>query len=107
MSPLPISNWLFVVGLAVTLTGMKSMLPTFWTLPSSFLRGTAAAGGIALINSVANLGGFLGPQIIGNVKAVTGDFTLGLMAMSATLAIGGVLVLCVRTGARRADENAG
>ncbi|HYT95457.1 MAG TPA: MFS transporter, partial [Gemmataceae bacterium] len=51
------SRWLFVVGVAVTLTGMKCMLPTFWTLPPTFLTGAAAAGGIALINSVANLGG--------------------------------------------------
>ena len=90
------SPWIFVVGLAVTLTGMKSMLPTFWTLPASFLRGTAAAGGIALINSVANLGGFLGPILLGNVKEATGDFTIGLAVMSATLCVGGLLVLCVR-----------
>ena len=49
------TNWLFVAGLGIASTGMKSMLPTFWSLPTAFLSGAAAAGGIALINSVANL----------------------------------------------------
>lgn len=48
-------------GLCLAQTGMMSMLPIFWTLPTAFLTGAAAAGGIALINSVANLGGLLGP----------------------------------------------
>jgi ACS family tartrate transporter-like MFS transporter len=90
------SPWLFVLGLALTLTGMKSMLPTFWTLPSSFLSGTAAAGGIALINSVANLGGLLGPTIIGQVKSATDSFTTGFLVMAGTLLTGGFLVLWVR-----------
>jgi ACS family tartrate transporter-like MFS transporter len=89
------SRWLFIVGVAVTLTGMKSMLPTFWTLPPLFLSGPAAAGGIALINSVANLGGMLGPRTIGYAKTATGSFTLGYAAMAATLFIGGLLVLNV------------
>lgn len=91
------SRWLFVIGIAITLTGMKAMLPTFWTLPATFLTGTAAAGGIALINSVANLGGLFGPKIIGLVKTTTGSFTLGYLIMAATLFLGGVLVLASRT----------
>jgi D-galactonate transporter len=90
------SPWLFVLGLAITSTGMKSMLPTFWSLPTAFLSGTAAAGGIALINSVANLGGFLGPNIIGQLKERTGGFTEGLLVMAGVLFVGGLLVLCVR-----------
>ncbi|MBI2806480.1 MAG: MFS transporter [Planctomycetes bacterium] len=89
------SRWIFVVAVAVTLTGMKAMLPTFWTLPPQFLTGAAAAGGIALINSVANLGGMLGPQIMGQVKTTTGGFTLGYAIMAATLLFGGLLVLNV------------
>ncbi|MFM8273361.1 MAG: MFS transporter, partial [Gemmata sp.] len=49
-----------LTGLCVAQAGMMSMLPVFWTLPTAFLSGTAAAGGIALINSVANIGGFFG-----------------------------------------------
>jgi D-galactonate transporter len=89
------SRWLFVAGLALTLTGMKSMLPTFWTLPPSFLSGAAAAGGIALINSVANIGGLLGPTIMGHVKAATGSFTVGYLVMAATMFLGGLLVVSV------------
>src|SRR5436853_6378831 len=89
------SRWLFVGGVAMTLTGMKCMLPTFWTLPPSFLTGAAAAGGIALINSVANLGGLLGPTIIGYVKTTTGNFTVGYLVLAATLFLGGLLVLNV------------
>src|SRR5439155_26568733 len=56
---------LFIFSLALVQMGIMSMLPTFWTLPTAFLSGTAAAGGIALINSVGNLGGFVGPNILG------------------------------------------
>ena len=90
------SPWFLLLALALTLTGMKSMLGTFWTLPTSFLSGTAAAGGIALINSVANLGGLLGPTVIGQVKTATGSFTNGLLVMAVALCAGGILVLCVR-----------
>jgi hypothetical protein len=65
---------------------MMSMLPTFWTLPTSFLSGAAAAGGIALINSVANIGEFLGPIILGQ---------FGLWSMAVTLLAGAVLTLGV------------
>ena len=62
---------------------MMSMLPVFWTLPTAFLTGAAAAGGIALINSVANIGGFFGPTILGQ---------FGLWSMAGILFAGGVLV---------------
>jgi ACS family tartrate transporter-like MFS transporter len=97
------SCWLFVVGVAVTTTGMKSMLPLFWTLPPVFLTGAAAAGGIALINSIANLGGLLGPRIIGEVKMATDSYTGGYFVMAATLCVGGLLVLNVKI--RREKEN--
>ncbi len=90
------SPWLFVAALTVTLCGMKSMLPTFWAIPTSFLTGTAAAGGIALINSVANIGGFLSPTIMGWVKSQRGSYTDGLLLMAVVLCAGGVLVLFAR-----------
>ena len=83
--------------MAITLVGMKSMLPTFWTLPATFLSGPAAAGGVALINSVANLGGFFGPQIIGFAQADDGSFFTGFLIMAGVLLTGGLLVLRVRT----------
>lgn len=54
-----------LAGLCLAQMGMLSMLPVFWTLPTAFLTGAAAAGGIALINSVANIGGFFGPSFLG------------------------------------------
>lgn len=54
-----------LIGLCLAQTGMMSMLPVFWTLPTAFLSGAAAAGGIAMINSVANIGGIFGPTILG------------------------------------------
>lgn len=71
-----------LVGLCLAQAGMMSMLPVFWTLPGVFLSGVAAAGGIALINSVANIGGFFGASILGQ---------LGLWSMAAILFSGSVL----------------
>ena len=71
-----------LLGLCVAQAGMTSMLPVFWTLPSGFLSGTAAAGGIALINSVANIGGFFGASILGH---------FGLWAMAIILSAGSLL----------------
>jgi ACS family tartrate transporter-like MFS transporter len=78
------SRWLALAGLCLAQTGMMSMLPCFWALPTAFLSGAAAAGGIALINSVANIGGLFGPAILG---------TFGPAAMALTMAAGGVLTL--------------
>jgi MFS transporter, ACS family, tartrate transporter len=87
---------LFLVGLVCAHAGMMAMLPTFWALATSFLSGTAAVGGIALINSLANLGGYLGPKAIGKLRDVTGDDTVGMVLMTVTMLAGGFLALCVR-----------
>jgi sugar phosphate permease len=81
------SPWLALGGFCLAQAGMMSMLPTFWALPTAFLGGAAAAGGIALINSVANVGGLFGPSILGQY---------GTPAMAITLFLGGMLALCVR-----------
>ena len=96
LAALTSSPWLFVLALGFASMGMNSMLPTFWSLPTAFLSGAAAAGGIALINSVANIGGFLGPVIIGQIKDRTGSYTDGLLVVAALLCVGGLLVLRVR-----------
>ncbi len=80
-----------LLGLCAAQTGMMSMLPVFWTLPTAFLTGAAAAGGIAMINSVANVGGFLGPTILGE---------FGLWSMAAILLAGAVMVFAVRDHAK-------
>lgn len=84
-----------LAGLALILCAMAtySALPTFWTLPTAFLTGSAAAGGIALINSIGNLGGFVGPYAIGWIKDATGATTLGLVALSACYLLAGTVTL--------------
>jgi len=76
--------------------GIYAGLPVFWTLPASRLAGTAAAGGIALINSIGTLSGFVGPVLIGALEQATGGFRAGLIAVAASLAAAGVLSLAAR-----------
>jgi predicted MFS family arabinose efflux permease len=80
-NPSPVAAF---AGLCLAQIGMMSMLPVFWTLPTAFLTGAAAAGGIALINSVANIGGFFGATILGE---------FGLWSMAAMHVAGAILVL--------------
>jgi MFS transporter, ACS family, tartrate transporter len=92
------SPLLSLIGLCIAQTGMMSMLPIFWTLPTAFLTGAAAAGGIALINSVANIGGFLGASILGS---------LGLWSMAGILLSGAVLALAVEGYSQRSKNRLG
>jgi MFS transporter, ACS family, tartrate transporter len=74
---------LTMVMLVIAAMGQSSTGPTFWTLPTAMLSGTAAAGGIALINALGNLGGFFGPYLFGLIKDATGgSFTFALMALA-------------------------
>ena len=73
---------LALIALSFAAIGIFSSLPTFWTLPTGFLTGAAAAGGIALINSLGNLGGFVGPSIFGHIKQVTGQDSYSLLALA-------------------------
>jgi ACS family tartrate transporter-like MFS transporter len=81
------------VTLCVAATGIWGTLGPFWSLPTSFLSGTAAAGGIALVNSIGNVGGFVGPTVMGFLRQRTQGFEAGLVALAATLVIAGVLAL--------------
>ena len=81
--------------LSVAMLGLASMLGPFWTLATSTMSGVGAAAGIALVNSVGNIGGFVGPNIIGFVREATHSFSAGLVAVGAVLAAGGLLVLAV------------
>nr|WP_294550506.1 MFS transporter [uncultured Rhodopila sp.] len=76
--------------------GVFAVLPVFWTFPTAFLSGAAAAAGIAVINSVGNLAGFFGPFIMGWLKDVTGNFASGLWAIAACALMGMVIVLLLR-----------
>ena len=62
--------------------GVFSVLPVFWTLPTAYLSGPAAAAGIAVINSIGNLSGFAGPYAMGAIKDATGSFNIGLLLIA-------------------------
>jgi MFS transporter, ACS family, tartrate transporter len=82
-----------VIFLSVTLMGAFSMNGPFWATTTEMLGEGSAAAGIALINSLGNLGGFLGPYTIGLIRTWTGSFRGGLLAVGALLAVSGVLAL--------------
>jgi MFS transporter, ACS family, tartrate transporter len=82
-----------VVSLSLAAAGLLSAHGPFWPLPSKFLTGAAAAGGIALINSLANLSGFAGPYAIGLLNSVSGDFRSGLLLLALVPLAGMVLAL--------------
>jgi MFS transporter, ACS family, tartrate transporter len=84
-----------VIFLSVTLMGAFSMNGPFWAVATEMLTETTAAAGIAVINSIANLGGFLGPYTIGLIRTWTGSFRGGLLAVGALLAVSGALALLV------------
>jgi ACS family tartrate transporter-like MFS transporter len=81
------TRWLFLGALCLAQAGMISMIPTFWVLPTSFLTGTAAAAGIALINSLGNLGGLVGSSIFDEL----GHYSIMLIVL-----FGGLVVYLVR-----------
>ena len=84
-----------MISLCVAGFGIFACLPVFWTLPTAFLSGAAAAAGIAVINSIGNLAGFAGPFAMGWIKDHTGSYTGGLLLLAALgiIAMGIVLVL--------------
>jgi MFS transporter, ACS family, tartrate transporter len=90
--------YLAIVALMVALVGLKSAMGPFWALSTTFLSGTAAAGGIALINSVGNLGGFVGPTLVGVVNDRTGSIKMSLWILAGALLLMGMLVLTIQRG---------
>ncbi len=87
-----------ILAVSMAVLGVFCMLGPFWAMPTSLLSRTAAAAGIAFINSVGNLGGFVGPYVIGLVRTSTGQFKGGLLLISAALAASGAIALMVRSG---------
>ena len=82
-----------LAALSIAAFGIWGTLGPFWTLPTAFLRGTAAAGGIALVNSVGNVGGFIGPILVGWIRESTGQFAPGLLTLAGILVLGAVVVV--------------
>jgi ACS family tartrate transporter-like MFS transporter len=85
-----------LAGFALVYLGSNAFLPVFWCVPTALLRGTAAAGGIAVINAIGNLGGFFAPSLLGALKDRTGAFTSGLLILSVAAVASAILVLPFR-----------
>jgi MFS family permease len=96
------SALLSIVALCAAVVGIMCYQSTFWPIPSSFLTGSAAAGGLALIVSTGNLGGFVGPYLIGEIREATGSFAWALMAVAVFLLIGAILIRIVGISVDRA-----
>jgi ACS family tartrate transporter-like MFS transporter len=86
---LPVS----LAALSLAAMGIWGALGPFWALPTAFLAGRAAAGGVALVNSVGNIGGFVGPTLVGYVRQTTGSFAGGLWVLAAGLAAAAAIAL--------------
>jgi MFS transporter, ACS family, tartrate transporter len=84
---------MIIVALVIVNIGISAAKAPLWAMPSVFLSGAGAAAGIAMINSVGNLGGFVGPFVIGWLKNVTGSYSAGLYVVGATLAVSAVVTL--------------
>ena len=92
---------LSIVALSCVTCGVLSFLATFWAVPTGFLRQSAAAAGIAWINSIGNLGGQLGPDLIGRVRAATGGNAGAFVVLAVFTILGaGVLLIVTRTRSR-------
>jgi len=86
------SQWA-ILALCIAIPGIVSSIPVFWQLPNGALVGSAAAAGLALINSVGNLGGFAAPFLMGVIKDATGQVTYALWVVAALLALGAVITM--------------
>jgi ACS family tartrate transporter-like MFS transporter len=89
-----------MIAFSVAAFGFLGSQPVFWAIPSSLLTGAAAAGGLALINAVGGLAGFLGPFAVGAIKDATGSYSLGMDAIACCALVAAVIV--VAFGEKRA-----
>lgn len=84
-----------MLAITVAVSSILSFQATFWAIPSGFLTGRAAAGGLALIVSIGNLGGFVGPSMIGFIREATQGFTYPLIFVAGALLLGAVITLAL------------
>ncbi|WP_158781083.1 MFS transporter [Pantoea sp. BAV 3049] len=94
-----------LIGVIVALTlvniGISASKPPLWSMPTLFLSGPAAAAGIAVINSIGNLGGFAGPIVIGIIRQQTGSYTWGLYFVAGLLTLSALIVLLLSVGNKK------
>jgi ACS family tartrate transporter-like MFS transporter len=87
---------LLVLGFTLCQIGQRSVISVFWSIPPIFLAGTAAAAGIAFINSIGNLGGAVGPSVMGWLREGTDSYTAGLLVLAGVLVLEAALVISLK-----------
>jgi D-galactonate transporter len=97
------SPWLAILALSIAAAGDYCTRGPFWALPGKFLTGSAAAGAIALINSMGAFGGAIAPPTVGRLKEITGGFIVPMMVLSGVLVVGAILTLFLRRAAQFRD----
>jgi ACS family tartrate transporter-like MFS transporter len=91
---------LTMVALTLATLGIYAAIGTFWSLPTAILTGTGAAAGLALVNSMGNLGGLAGPSIVGVIRQATGSFTAALLFLAGALLLAALIALMFGYAAR-------
>ena len=91
---------LMMAALCVTIMGNQSVAPCFWSIPAARLAGTAAAGGLAMVNSLGNLGGWFGPWLYGLVRDTSGSTGLALSSLAFGPAVAAAVLILLRQGER-------
>jgi MFS transporter, ACS family, tartrate transporter len=92
----PSTTVISLAMLSIAALGIWGTLGPLWTMAAALLRGTAAAGGIAAVNSVGNIGGFVGPFLVGWVREATGGFSAGLLLLAGCLVVAALIVLSLK-----------
>jgi MFS transporter, ACS family, tartrate transporter len=92
----PSNVWLIVLGFTLSQLGQRAVQGVFWAIPPLFLEGMAAAAGIAAINALGNLGGFLGSSVMGWLRGGSGSYKAGLLVLAAGLVLQAALVATLR-----------
>ncbi|WP_414449112.1 MFS transporter [Burkholderia sp. 22PA0099] len=95
-----------LASITVATASMWMAYTVFWAIPPAYLKGTSAAGGIALINTIGVLGGFMSPIAIGWLRTASGDFRAGLGLMVGVMAVGAVLLAAIRQSSARREPHA-
>jgi ACS family tartrate transporter-like MFS transporter len=88
-----VDSYWAIVGMSIAAIGFYGTKGPFWSMPTMFLTGPAAAASIAWINSVGNLGGFFGPTMVGWAKQITGSYAGGLYALAAFALMSAIISL--------------
>ncbi len=101
LAPLTQGNLaLTILCFMIFFAGVKGYQPAFWALPSLFLTESAAAGSIGLINSIGQIGGFMGPYLLGSLEKSTGSFATGIYVLTASMTVSAVIILSLGLGHR-------